>query len=274
VAVFLCLLLQALLYFYSQKKTGVRGAPSVLTTHCVAVYRFAASGQFGLNSDCVVWDFEGRRLLYRLSEHDHGVVSVAFSHDEKLLATVGHEQDNKILVWDMSNGYIVSVSSPAMPSPCTCVCWGGMTRDIKRRDTNSYQLATCGNKQIALWSLDPYQGEMVGEKVVAEGRGSQVRQYTTLGFSEDRETLYAGTTSGDFVVARGKSSLGLHTFVGFFVFVFVSVFFVLNNPPTSCSRLTLHTVTRTSVFFKKQIQLRPRASPQRCLRVGKECTQW
>jgi len=85
-----------------------------------------------------------------------------------------------------------------------------MTRDIKRRDTSAYQLATCGNKQIALWSLDPYQGEMVGEKVVAEGRGSQVRQYTTLAFSEDRETLYAGTTSGDFVVARGKMKMFPH----------------------------------------------------------------
>jgi cilia- and flagella-associated protein 52 len=166
-------------------------------------FRFVASGQFGANSDCIVWDFEGRRLLFRLSEHDYGVVAVAFSHDDKLLATVGHEADNKVLVWDMSNGYIVSVASPAIPSPCTSVCWGGMFRDIKRRDTDNYQLATCGNKQIALWKLDPYQGEMVGERVVAEGRGAQVREYTALGFSEDMESLFAGTTSGDFVVVRG-----------------------------------------------------------------------
>jgi cilia- and flagella-associated protein 52 len=46
---------------------------------------------------------------YRLSEHDHGIAAVSFSHDEKLLCTVGAAADNKIFIWDMSNGYIVTV---------------------------------------------------------------------------------------------------------------------------------------------------------------------
>ena len=35
--------------------------------------RFVASGQHGDNSDAIVWDYEGAKLLYRLSEHDHGI---------------------------------------------------------------------------------------------------------------------------------------------------------------------------------------------------------
>jgi len=165
--------------------------------------RYVASGQSGYNSDVVVWDFESKSLLYRLSEHDHGISSVAFSHDEKLLCTVGYATDNKIFIWDMSNGHIVTVSN-ANPSPCITAVWGGMVRNVKRRDTGHYQLATAGNKQLALWSIDPIKGEMESTKVAAEGRGSQVRDFTTIAFSEDLETLYAGTSSGDFVVVNIK----------------------------------------------------------------------
>jgi len=112
--------------------------------------RLVASGQFGRNADCCVWDFESRELLYRLSEHDHGVSACAFSHDDKLLATAGAAADNKILVWDMSNGYIVTIAQ-CVPSPCTHIVWGGFVRDIKRRDTAHYQFATAGDKKLARW---------------------------------------------------------------------------------------------------------------------------
>jgi hypothetical protein len=32
-----------------------------------------ASGQHGENADAIVWDYESKRLLYRMSEHDHGI---------------------------------------------------------------------------------------------------------------------------------------------------------------------------------------------------------
>ena len=35
--------------------------------------RFVASGQHGENADAIVWDYESKRLLYRMSEHDHGI---------------------------------------------------------------------------------------------------------------------------------------------------------------------------------------------------------
>eukprot|EP00611_Tribonema_gayanum_P032523 TRINITY_DN9777_c0_g1_i1.p1 TRINITY_DN9777_c0_g1~~TRINITY_DN9777_c0_g1_i1.p1 ORF type:complete len:614 (+),score=249.53 TRINITY_DN9777_c0_g1_i1:165-2006(+) len=165
-----------------------------------------ASGQIGGDSpDALVWDFASRTELYRLSEHDHGIQAVAFSNDDRLLCTAGAAEDGKVLVWDMSSGAIVALLA-AGRARAACVAWGGMARDVKRRDTRGYQLATAGDQKIVLWTLDPYTGEMQGARVAVEGRGATLRDVTSLAFSDDRESLYCTTTSGDVLpcgVAQG-----------------------------------------------------------------------
>ena len=39
--------------------------------------RYVASGQYGDNSDAIVWDYDSKKLLYRMSDHDHGVACLA-----------------------------------------------------------------------------------------------------------------------------------------------------------------------------------------------------
>ena len=157
----------------------------------------------------LVWDFASKRLLYRFAEHDVGVVTLAFSDDEKLLCSVGDAQDDgKMFIWDVQTGNMVTCCRPT-PAATTCVTWGGFVKDIKRRETDFYQLATGGEKAIALWALDPMTGEI--EPVTV--RQQQTRNVTSLKFSDDRETLYAGTTTGDFVVVnvKNKMSVGICT---------------------------------------------------------------
>ena len=89
--------------------------------------RLIASGQGGHNSDVLVWNFEDRSVLFRFAEHDHGVAFVAFSHDDRMLCSGGVPDDRKILVWDMSTGYIVSIVQHD-PAPTTTAAWGGMVR--------------------------------------------------------------------------------------------------------------------------------------------------
>ena len=68
----------------------LRGHDDFITTVDVSPSgRYIASGQRGENADVIVWDFEEKRLLYRMQSHDAGVAVVAFSHDEKLLLSVG-----------------------------------------------------------------------------------------------------------------------------------------------------------------------------------------
>ena len=67
-----------------------------------------ASGQRGENSDIVVWDYAGKQAVYRLSEHDHEVCNLAFSHDDRLLMSTGNTLDGKMFIWNMANGHIVA----------------------------------------------------------------------------------------------------------------------------------------------------------------------
>ena len=174
------------------------GHDGPITAMCMSKSgRYFASGQGGNNSDVIVWDFESRKMLFRLSEHDHGVKCLAFSDDEILLCTVGIDSDNKMIVWDLSNGYIVC-SSKASPSPTVCISWGGMVKDVKRRDTDKYLICTSGDKTSVLWSLDPYMGELTHEAVHTTAKGEQNRCNNTIAFSDDKEIIYCGTTSGDF----------------------------------------------------------------------------
>ena len=46
-------------------------------------------GQQGDNSDVVIWDYNTKRAIFRLSEHDYAVTNLAFAHDDKLLISTG-----------------------------------------------------------------------------------------------------------------------------------------------------------------------------------------
>lgn len=52
----------------------------------------------------IIWDYEFKKPKFRLSEHDHEVACVEFSHDDKLLFSCGSSMDKKIFIWDTANG--------------------------------------------------------------------------------------------------------------------------------------------------------------------------
>ena len=59
----------------------LRGHDDFITSIAVSPSgRYIASGQRGDNADVIVWDFEEKRLLYRMQSHDHGIAAVSFSH--------------------------------------------------------------------------------------------------------------------------------------------------------------------------------------------------
>lgn len=158
--------------------------------------RLLASGQIGDNSDVCVWDVTKKNLLYRLSEHYHGISCLAFSDDERFLVTVGDAVDKKMFVWDLQTGNIVGTAA-VNPDPTRRIVWGGRVKDIKRRPTSDYLLATAGDAFIRLWVLSPSTGALTCEKIQMN---NLERKYTCLAFSTDGEKLFAGTETGDFAV--------------------------------------------------------------------------
>ncbi|KAJ0408059.1 hypothetical protein ATCC90586_003694 [Pythium insidiosum] len=162
--------------------------------------RVLASGERGRRADVLVWDYGTQRLVFRLSEHDVGIAALAFSDDERLLCSIGSPEDGRLYVWDLATGNICATHQK-LSAIVTAVAFGGMARDVKRRDTRCYQFATCGHRLLQLWVLDPLTGELTPSKI----EQGVVRDYTCLQFSPDRETLVAGSTSGDFAVVHVKT---------------------------------------------------------------------
>lgn len=70
--------------------------------------KYIASGQLGDDADIFVWDFESKKLVHKLCQHEHGISTMAFTADGRLLLTVGDFFDRKLFVWDMASGGIVS----------------------------------------------------------------------------------------------------------------------------------------------------------------------
>ena len=92
----------------------------------------------------------------------------------------------------MENGYIVGFTD-VRPEKLTCLAWGGLffshsfqknfdaellgrIKDIKRRPTENYMFATCGD-YVYMWSLTPRTGQLQYEKCLSFAH-SHHRQYT------------------------------------------------------------------------------------------------
>jgi WD40 repeat protein len=187
------------------KQNLLRGHDDEVT--CLALShngKLLASGQKGVNSDIIVWNYQTRTKIYNLSEHDYAVTFLSFSKDDKLLYSNGSIQDKKIFVWDMETGNIVA-NHPLFPAPTNCISWGGMIKDNRGQSTDNYLYASCGDSKLVLWSLDPFKGQ--AEKEIIQ-TGNYVREYISLAFSlQEQKYLYAGSTSGDIISILVKNRM-------------------------------------------------------------------
>lgn len=183
------------------KQAFLRGHDDVVSCMAMSVSgRYLVTANNGEKPDVVVWDWETRQLVYRMQEHDHGIVHVSMTDDERFLLTVGDKLDAKMVVWDLTTGCIVA-SKPNM-EPTTCACWGGRKKNIKGRDTTDFVIATGGERALKIWTLVPSTGALTAEVV---NTGNQVRNFTCLAFSPSRDYMYAASSSGDFSAAHVKN---------------------------------------------------------------------
>lgn len=152
-----------------------------------------ATSQSGSTPDVLVWN--NGKVRHKLEEHAQSVRCLAFSDDSRFLATVG---DDKMYIWDMHSGYIVT-SSTVKPSPCHDISWGGRVKDIKSRLTTNYLFATCGVEQVRVWAMTPSSGQLLSDKCNTAKLHSR-RTFTCITFSDSGDLLIAGTASGDFMI--------------------------------------------------------------------------
>jgi len=172
---------------------------------CLAVSyggQMAATGQKGQNADVILWSLTEKRALFKFEEQDHGIDSLCFSHDDRLLCACSDIVDQRMFVYDTQNGLILAWSY-ITPKPTLCILSGGMVKDIKRRETGEYLFAACGAKALSLWHLDAVRGELTSHPVTAAGKES--REFVCMAFTPDYEYLFAGTLTGDVAIALMKN---------------------------------------------------------------------
>lgn len=183
---------------------------------CVAVSRdgtMAASGQsqhLGVKADAIVWDLaEAKRacdagestcapVLYRLRQHLGGVAAADFSCDSRYLATLGQEDDNALVVWDLEAGRPIC-GAPAHTETALALKWLNGRPD---------RLVTAGHFHLRVWQVDASFPKM---HAVNARCGSLRRVIQCLDVTADDAYALCGTRTGDlvrFAIARDEMGDG------------------------------------------------------------------
>ena len=70
------------------------------------VRRYLAVGERGHNPSIIIWDIDSnQRVCELIGAHKHGIGSVCFSPNGKLLITIGFKYDKQLIIWDWRNNY-------------------------------------------------------------------------------------------------------------------------------------------------------------------------
>lgn len=173
---------------------------------CVAMSHngeFLASGQVhftGVKADVIIWDLikakellEGgvvmlgdSTILHRLKQHLGKVQAVSFSNHDEFLATIGGQDDNALVVWNVITGVAICGSPAAMDS-ALCVSWLNGRND---------RLVTAGNYHCRVWQIDFSLPKL---HMMDAKLGNIRRVFWTLSITHDDHFAYLGTSTGDVV---------------------------------------------------------------------------
>eukprot|EP00592_Proboscia_alata_P004694 CAMPEP_0194378686 /NCGR_PEP_ID=MMETSP0174-20130528/36876_1 /TAXON_ID=216777 /ORGANISM="Proboscia alata, Strain PI-D3" /LENGTH=650 /DNA_ID=CAMNT_0039160903 /DNA_START=29 /DNA_END=1981 /DNA_ORIENTATION=- len=176
---------------------------------CVALSkdgRYLASGQESKGSttkaDAFLWDLEraikncesnnpsaGGCLLHRLNQHIGKVQSVDFNCDSSLLVTLGGQDDNDLVVWDVKSGESIC-GSPAANDSAHCSRW------LNRRND---RFVTCGNCHLRVWQICTATPKL---HAVDASMGSMRRVMQCLSISNDDKHAFAGSKTGEVLKFR------------------------------------------------------------------------
>ncbi|TMW64286.1 hypothetical protein Poli38472_012908 [Pythium oligandrum] len=181
----------------------LRGHTDIIT--CLALSNDGtrlASGQQsksrGNKAPVLVWDFakategmahqtdQSECVLFRLVLHMGKVQDVAFSARDSYLFTVGGQDDNALVCWNMKTGEPIC-GTPSSDDSTLVVRGFNM-------GVNDELLVTGGNYTIAVWRVDTKHRKF---HPLRANLGNLKRIVTCIGVSPDDKVAYCGTKTGD-----------------------------------------------------------------------------
>ena len=163
--------------------------------NCVAISKsgqYIASGQtthMGFQADICVFEYPTRKLIFRMTLHKVKVQALAFSHDEAYLASLGGQDDNTLVVWDLSTGRPLC-GGPASSDLSLCIAFF---------NKNNTKLVTGGQGALRVWDIDPVNRKIHPTDV---NLGSIRRVCRTIVIEPTDSYAFVGTTTGDLMCVQ------------------------------------------------------------------------
>ena len=148
-------------------------------------------------AEAIIWDLKkvidnccaDRCLLHCLQQHLGKVQTLDFSCDGKYLVTLGGQDDNDLVVWDVEKGTAIC-GSPAANDTSLCVKWLNQRND---------RFVTCGNYHFRVWQVCTSTPKM---HAVDANMGSMRRVMQCLSISSDDLFGFAGSKTGEILKFR------------------------------------------------------------------------
>jgi WD40 repeat protein len=190
-------------------KSTRTGKESFLDGHsrdvsCISLSRdgkWIASGQVnisGVKADVIIWDLTeakklndesqimigNRTLIHRIKQHLGKVQDVAFSANSRYFSTLGGQDDNAMVIWDVDSGEALC-GAPAAPDSSLCCRWLNNRND---------RIITGGNYHVRVWQIDFSLPKLHPMDVKL---GSVRRIITSMDITSDDALAYCGTATGD-----------------------------------------------------------------------------
>lgn len=98
----------------------------------------------GFKADIMIWDFATRTVMHKFHLHKVEVASLAFSHNEQYLASLGGQDDQNMIVWDVESGKAVCGSIATIETAFM----------VKFFNNSDDKLITVNNLGVRIWSCD------------------------------------------------------------------------------------------------------------------------
>ncbi|XP_010017376.1 PREDICTED: WD repeat-containing protein 16, partial [Nestor notabilis] len=170
---------------------------------CVVVSRdgvYVASGEVafrGFKADIILWHFQRKELLARLSLHKGRVEGLAFSPNNLYLISLGGQDDGSVVVWHVDQREAIC-GSPASAQN------SGNATVVVCSSCRDEMFVTAGNDTVRVWELD-----LPNRKIrPAECRTGHLRRVVTcVKMADDDSYFYIGTSSGDVLKMNTNNKL-------------------------------------------------------------------
>jgi len=140
----------------------------------------------GFQADIIIWDFDTLQMMHRLKLHKVLIQSLSFSFDEKYLASLGGQDDNTLVIWDIESGKAL-IGNPVGMNIANKVCFFNNTTS---------KCLTIHNYGIRTWDCDLVQKKVQYTEILM----NQIKRVFTCCVIDPTDSFaYLGTKTGDII---------------------------------------------------------------------------